>query len=74
MQFSDCETSFETKHGPIRVRVTASALHMMWGEGVGPQTAEGLLAANREMIEELIAMTPPGPDAVVVISEDTITG
>lgn len=47
---------------------------MMWGEGTGPQTAEGLVAANLEMIEELIAMTPPGPDGVVVISEDTITG
>ena len=74
MQFSDYEMNVETKHGPIRVRVTASALHMMWGAGEGPQTADGLLAANREMIEELIAMTPPGPDGVVVISEDTITG
>jgi hypothetical protein len=74
MQFADYEMSLPTKHGPIRVRVTASALHLMWGEGVGPQTAEGLVAANREMIEELIAMTPPGPDGVVVISEDTIAG
>lgn len=74
MQFSDYETSFPAMHGPIHVRVTSSALHMMWGAGTGPQTAEGLIAANREMIEELIAMTPPGPDGIVVISEDTITG
>ena len=74
MQFSEYETAFPTKRGAIRVRVTASALHLMWGAGAGPQTAEGLVAANRDMIEELIAMTPPGPDGIVVISEDTITG
>lgn len=74
MQFSDHEMSVETKHGPIRVRITASALRLMWGVGEEPQTAEGLVAANWEMIEELIAMTPPAPDGVVVISEDTIAG
>lgn len=74
MRFSDYEASFPAKNGPIRVHITASALHMMWRAGTGPQTAEGLVAANRDMIEELIAMTPPGPDGVVVISEDTITG
>jgi hypothetical protein len=74
MQFDDYETAFPTHSGTIRIRVTADALHLMWGFGSGPQDAAGLVHANMAMIEELAAMTAPGPDGVVTITADDIEG
>lgn len=51
MRFSDHVFSIDTAGGAVRVRVTADVLHQFWGEGVGPQTADGLVAANREIID-----------------------
>jgi hypothetical protein len=49
MEFADQETTFPSPFGDIHTRVTGAALKVLWGEGVGPQEAQGLIDANREM-------------------------
>jgi hypothetical protein len=72
MQFEDQEISVETTFGPTRVRIAGSALHVLWGDGVGPQDAAGLLAANQELISHLATIKREGDevdeDGVVEIS------
>jgi hypothetical protein len=53
MQFEDREIDVETCFGTARVRVAGEALHVLWGEGVGPQDAAGLLAVNKELLIHL---------------------
>lgn len=72
MDFSDVEVEFPAKGGPIRVRIKADALRLLWGGGHG--SPEALVAANRELIEELVALTPAGADGVVEIRAIDIEG
>ena len=72
MQFEDQMIIVETAFGRTRVCVTGEALHVWWGEGVGPQDAVGLLAANAEQIAHLAAMKREADavddDGIVMIS------
>ena len=54
MTFEDTPFAFPTATGIIHVRITADALHCLWGADTGPQTAEGLILAYREMIETIV--------------------
>lgn len=74
MQFDDYEADLPAKGGSIRIRVTAEALQLLWGARSGPQTAGGLVERNMAMIEELVAMTPAGPDGLVTIRAIDIEG
>ncbi|PXA86531.1 hypothetical protein DMC47_34300 [Nostoc sp. 3335mG] len=56
MTFEDQQISLEGPFGEIPVTVTADALHMLWGANTGPQDADGLIAANRAMIEQVALM------------------
>lgn len=56
MQFKDETITVESSFGPLTTRVTAEALHMLWGADVGPQDANGLVAENRSMIEQIAVM------------------
>lgn len=54
VQFEDY-TFPETIHGvPIRVRVTGSALHALWGSDY-PRDPEAFLDRSRDMIEDIVA-------------------
>jgi hypothetical protein len=53
MWFADQRLSIATTFGPIDVRVTGEALHVSWGDGVGPQDAASLMQANAELITHL---------------------
>lgn len=72
MRFADQMLGIETPFGPTEVRVTGEALHVWWGDGVGPQDAAGLLAANTEQIRHLVTIKREadevGDDGVVTIS------
>lgn len=72
MDFSDHSFIAPGREGPIRVRVTGGALHVFWGADVGPQDADGLIAANREMIDDIIREKIAAGD--VVNGEVTIQG
>jgi hypothetical protein len=73
MRFEDRAITIETAFGPTRVRVTGEALHVWWGAGTGPQDADGLLAANAELIKHLATIKREADeveeDGVVAISE-----
>jgi hypothetical protein len=49
MDFADQDTTFPSPFGEIRTRITGAALKVLWGEGIGPQKAQGLIDANRDM-------------------------
>jgi hypothetical protein len=49
MDFADQDTTFASPFGDIRTRISGAALKVLWGEGVGPQDATGLIEANRDM-------------------------
>jgi hypothetical protein len=53
--FEDYEGTLKVGGSPIRVTVSAAALHGLWGEGSGPQDAAGLFEANRALFEEIVA-------------------
>lgn len=53
MQFADQRLSIETVFGPTEICITADALHVWWGDGVGPQDAAGLIKANFALIRQL---------------------
>jgi hypothetical protein len=53
MTFVDQQFGLETDFGFVPVTVTSHALHMLWGADTGPQDADGLIAANRAMIEQV---------------------
>jgi hypothetical protein len=53
MQFADTTITVQTRNAGVPVRITGDALHTLWGEGIGPQDAAGLIAANNELIEEI---------------------
>ncbi|MEH3046527.1 DUF1488 family protein [Sphingomonas adhaesiva] len=55
MTFDDYSYPATIAGRPFTVRVTSTALHALWGEHSGPQDAAGLVAANREMIEDIVA-------------------
>lgn len=74
MEFSDHSLIAPGPDGPIRVRVTSRVLHLLWGEKVGPQDADGLIAAHRTMIDfvlrEKIAANDIAHGEVVIDEED----
>jgi hypothetical protein len=53
--FDDFETTIEAGGRAVPIRVTGSALHGIWGAGVGPQTAQAIFDENRPLFEEVIA-------------------
>lgn len=73
MPFADQMLSIETPFGPTDVCVTGEALHVWWGDGVGPQDATGLMRANAELIRHLAAIKREagevGDDGLISISE-----
>lgn len=56
MTFEDRQISLDAPFGVVPVTVTGDALHMLWGADTGPQDADGLIAANRAMIEQVALM------------------
>jgi len=77
MRLSDTTIHLQTRTASVLVQITADALHTMWGEGIGPQDAEGLIAANRELIDEIVAdklLAGRVHDGMVVISGLDIEG
>ena len=56
MNFLDHHVAIQTPFGSIDVVVSAEALHVLWGRGVGPQDGLGLIEANRDMIEQIAMM------------------
>jgi len=56
MQFEDQEMTIDSVFGPLRVVVTGEALHVLWGEGVGPQDGPGLIEDNRDMLTQIATM------------------
>jgi hypothetical protein len=78
MQFEDQTLSVDTPFGPTEVCVTGDALHVWWGEGVGPQDAAGLLAANAELIAHLATIKREAgeieDDGMVKISSSDVEG
>ncbi len=56
MTFEDQTMTVESPFGRIDVVIGGDALHVLWGEGVGPQDAAGLIASNREMLEQIAVM------------------
>jgi hypothetical protein len=53
MRFENQTLIIDTPFGPTDVCVTADALHVWWGDGIGTQDAAGLLVANAELITHL---------------------
>jgi hypothetical protein len=53
MTFDDQRIEIDTAFGPLQVTVTGEALHTLWGEGVGPQDAAGLVAANMALLRHV---------------------
>ncbi|WP_420137302.1 hypothetical protein [Sphingomonas sp.] len=54
-QFDDFDTTAAINGGSYRVRVTGYVLRGLWGAGVGPQDARGLVERNRAVIETIAA-------------------
>ena len=54
-EFEDFETTIEAGGRGIPVRVTANALHGLWGAGSGPQTAQGIFDEYRALFDDVIA-------------------
>ena len=73
MEFQDRRIEIATEFGPIEITVTGEALHVLWGEGIGPQDGPGLIEANRAMIEQIATMKIEAGDSVDARSV-TITG
>jgi hypothetical protein len=53
MTFEDQTIEIDSDFGPLKVIVTGEALHILWGEGVGPQDGAGLVAANMDVIRHV---------------------
>jgi hypothetical protein len=71
-EFEDFETTIMAGGVGIPVRVTADALHGIWGFGVGPQTADAIFGENRPLFDEVIAnklLAGDVSNGVVVISD-----
>jgi hypothetical protein len=56
MTFDDQNMTVESPFGRINVVISGDALHVLWGEGVGPQDAAGIIASNREMLKQIAIM------------------
>ena len=73
MRFMDQMLTVETSFGPTEVCVAGDALHVWWGDGVGPQDAPGLMEANVELIRHLATIKREAgevdEDGVIRISE-----
>jgi len=70
--FEDFETTILAGGVGVPVRITADALHGIWGYGVGPQTAEAIFVENRPIFDEVIANKLLAGDVrngVVVVSD-----
>ncbi len=71
--FADYDTIVTAGGRAIPVRVTSSALHAIWGAGVGPQTPQAIFGDNRQLFEEIIAdklvVGDIRDDGIVVISD-----
>ncbi len=78
MHFRDTEITIQAGGHAIRVRVTADSLECWWGANVGPQDEAGLVSANMEVIEHIVADKlmdgDIGEDGVVVVSVDDYQG
>lgn len=55
MQFDDQELDLNLTDERVRVIIKTDLIHVLWGEGVGPQTAEGIVLSNTEIIRALAA-------------------
>ena len=70
--FEDFTTMITADGRAIPIRITASALHALWGRGVGPQTADGIFWKYRAVFDELVAEKLESGeirDGLVVISD-----
>jgi hypothetical protein len=72
MQFTDHELDLSIDGQSRRVRVKADLIHLLWGEGSGPQTAEGIVTANIELIRTLAGMK--AGEGVIEIDEADYEG
>jgi hypothetical protein len=72
MRFEDQRLSIDTPFGPTDACVTTDALHVWWGDGIGPQDAPELLVANAELITHLATIKREADevedDGIVTIS------
>jgi hypothetical protein len=55
MDFKDQEIDINLENERVRVRIKADLIHLLWGESVGPHSAEGIVLANMEIIRTLAA-------------------
>lgn len=53
MEFQDRSMVVGSPLGDLHVNVTAEALKVLWGEDVGAQDEDGLLAENRALFETI---------------------
>lgn len=53
MEFQNRSIVVDSPLGDLHVNVTAEALKVLWGEDVGPQDEDGLLAENSELFETI---------------------
>lgn len=49
--FADFETTIAAGGRAVPIRPTADALHAIWGEDVGPQTAQAIFDENRALFD-----------------------
>ncbi len=71
-EFDNFETRIEAGGRGVPICISGSALHALWGTGVGPQTAQALFDDNRALFDEIIADKLLAGDVrggVVVISD-----
>ena len=77
MTFAEFNAILPSPGGRIRVRITCDALHLLWGDGVGPQTAAELFEQNQTMLATIAAKKAAAEDVddgIVVISEADLDG
>jgi hypothetical protein len=76
MDFSQCLITLDLGERSQRVVIAPDALQFWWGADVGPQTAEGLIAAHLGEIEAIVAdkLKQGAVDAsgVVIVSDEDV--